>query len=423
MKSQIMGFLELIILLAGAPFLAASQSENQTDLVMCDGVIFHDVYYDKELLFTELGRPYNLVMHKFSGMLFFSHTIQNGTQVDFGIRACHLEKKSCREVQGVPGGYAVAYDAGNDDIYFGGHDGIYKYNFLTKSAEFFAEEGKSIWGLFVRRNFYYIEYPTQKLFVYQDDSFVQVAEAINIEVDHFFVSKHIDKVAEIDQAFGMTFDDKDHVIYSDKDTIYRLNPSKYSGLCFNAIINLEDRENGALKKTLKTAVRTRALPEIACNRLKIGDNWYDRDTLWANIGRPYNLNVHRSSNSLFFSYSLPETYADVDFQLAYFNIDTREYQTIAGIRGGCSVAIDQMNDEIYLGGSDGIYKYNMLTKLADFYKEKGKNIWSLFYKKNLFYISYPDQKLHIEYDGKFATVKEFENFEIDYFHFTGKEEL
>ncbi|KAH9633287.1 hypothetical protein HF086_000886 [Spodoptera exigua] len=309
-NSQIMGFLELIILLAGAPFLAASQSENQTDLVMCDGVIFHDVYYDKELLFTELGRPYNLVMHKFSGMLFFSHTIQNGTQVDFGIRACHLEKKSCREVQGVPGGYAVAYDAGNDDIYFGGHDGIYKYNFLTKSAEFFAEEGKSIWGLFVRRNFYYIEYPTQKLFVYQDDSFVQVAEAINIEVDHFFVSKHIDvyfsnktalykverpnneaivlndeivirqivedsygdvyfcagdgiyledkpyhkvkKVAEIDQAFGMTFDDKDHVIYSDKDTIYRLNPSKYSGLCFNAIINLEDRENGALKKTLKS---------------------------------------------------------------------------------------------------------------------------------------------------------------------------
>ncbi|XP_035441583.2 ommochrome-binding protein isoform X1 [Spodoptera frugiperda] len=304
-----MGFLKLLVLLAGAPFLAAAPVENQTDqVVMCDGVIFHDVYYDKELLFTELGRPYNLVMHKFSGMLFFSHTIQNGTQVDFGIRSCHLEKKTCREIQGVPGGYAVAYDGGNDDIYFGGHDGIYKYNFLTKAAEFFAEEGKSIWGLFVRRNFYYIEYPTQKLFVYQDDSFVQVAEAINIEVDHFFVSKHIDvyfanktalykvdrpnneavvlndeivirqivedsygdvyfcagdgiyledkpyhklkKIAEIDQAFGMSFDDKDRLIYSDKDTIYRLNPSKYSGLCLNAIINPEDRNDESLRKTL-----------------------------------------------------------------------------------------------------------------------------------------------------------------------------
>ncbi|XP_047036343.1 ommochrome-binding protein-like isoform X1 [Helicoverpa zea] len=286
----------------------ATAAENQSDLIVCDGVIFHNVYFDRELLFKDLGRPYNLVMHKFSGILFFSHTIQNGTQVDFGIRACHLEKRTCREILGVPGGYAIAYDAGNDDIYFGGHDGIYKYNFLTKSAEFFAEEGKSIWGLFVRRNFYYIEYPTQKLYVYQDDSFVQVAEAINIEVDHFFVSKHIDvyfsnktalykverpnneaivlndeivirqivedsygdvffcagdgiyledkpyhkvkKVAEIEQAFGMTFDDKDHIIYSDKDKIYRLIPSKYSGLCLNAIINSEDKDRGDIVKKM-----------------------------------------------------------------------------------------------------------------------------------------------------------------------------
>lgn len=170
---------------------------------------------------------------------------------------------------------------------------------------------------------------------------------------------------------------------------------------------------------LLVAAYVTGLPETTCNRVKIGDNWYDRNILWANIGRAYNLNVHRSSNTLFFSYSLPETYSDVDFQLASLNIDTRDYQTIAGIRGGCSVAIDQMNDDIFFGGSDGIYKYNLLTKIADFYKEKGKNIWSLFYKKNLFYISYPDQKLHIEYDGKFALVKEFENFEIDHFHVSG----
>lgn len=161
-----------------------------------------------------------------------------------------------------------------------------------------------------------------------------------------------------------------------------------------------------------------AIPEIACNRLKIGENWYDQEVFWSNLGRPYNLNVHKSSNTLFFSYSLPESYSDVDFQLGQYNLDTKEYQTIAGIKGGCSVAIDQLNDEIFLGGSDGIYKYNMLTKLADFYKEKGKNVWSLFFKKNLFYISYPDQKLHIQYDGKFAKVKEFEDIEIDHFYVT-----
>ncbi|KAJ8709872.1 hypothetical protein PYW08_009876 [Mythimna loreyi] len=292
---------KLLVLIAGAPsFLNAASKES--DLIMCDGVIFHNVYYDRELLFSDLGRPYNLVMHRFSGILFFSHTIQNGTSVDFGIRACHLDKRTCRDIKGVPGGYAVAYDAGNDDIYFGGHDGIYKYNFLTKEAEFFAEEGKSIWGLFVRRNFYYIEYPTQKLYVYRDDRFIQVAEAIHIEVDIFFVSKHFDvyfanktalykvekpisepivlsdeiqvrqivednygdvhicasdgiyleekpyhrikKVAAIDQAFGTTFDDTDNMIYSDRNNIYRLTPSKYSGVCMNAINNPEARYQG-----------------------------------------------------------------------------------------------------------------------------------------------------------------------------------
>ncbi|KPJ19519.1 Ommochrome-binding protein [Papilio machaon] len=155
-----------------------------------------------------------------------------------------------------------------------------------------------------------------------------------------------------------------------------------------------------------------------CTSIKIQDRWYDKEILWANLGRPFNLYGHKTSNKVFFSYTVPETYSDVDFQLAYIDLETREFQNIAGIRGGCSVAIDQANDEIYLGGSDGIYKYNMMTKLADFYKEAGRNIWALFFRRNLFYISYPDQRLHIEVDGKFAVVNEFENFEVDHFHVT-----
>ncbi|KAM3957280.1 ommochrome-binding protein-like [Aphomia sociella] len=271
----------------------SNSGQQNTDSIICDGIIFHSVYYDKELLFSNLGRPYNLILHKFSGILFFSHTIQNGTHVDFGIVSCNINRKKCTDIKGVPGGYAIAYDSGNDDIYFGGHDGIYKYNFLTKSAEFFAEEGKSIWGLFVRRNFYYIEYPTQKLYVYQDDSFVLVAEARNIEVDNFFISKHLDiyfsnktalykveknrkyvivlnddvivrqivedgygdtyfcasdgiyiedkpynhirKLADINQAFGLAFDEHDHVIYSDQDAIYKLLASNNSRECYEIL--------------------------------------------------------------------------------------------------------------------------------------------------------------------------------------------
>ncbi|VVC94503.1 unnamed protein product, partial [Leptidea sinapis] len=163
--------------------------------------------------------------------------------------------------------------------------------------------------------------------------------------------------------------------------------------------------------------------EENCKRIRIGTKWYDKEILWSQLGRPYNLNIHKASNTLLFSYSVPETYSEVDFQLAYYNIDVKEYAMIPGIVGGCSVAIDQKNDEIYLGGSDGIYTYNMITKIADYYKEKGKNIWGLFYKRNLFYISYPNQKLLMQIDDKFAEVKEFENIEVDYFHISESNEI
>ncbi|KAI5641048.1 ommochrome-binding protein-like [Phthorimaea operculella] len=163
--------------------------------------------------------------------------------------------------------------------------------------------------------------------------------------------------------------------------------------------------------------------EAECNKMQIGGKWYEKEVLWGNIGRPYNLNVHKGTNTLFFSYALPETYSEADFQLAYYHIDTRNYDTIAGIQGGCAIAVDQYNDIVYLGGTDGIFKYNMMTKIADQYREQGKNIWALFYKRNLFYINYPNQKLYIEIEETFSLVKEFEDFEVDNFFVSSNNEI
>lgn len=44
--------------------LSSAMAEEGAELVMCDGLVFHGVYYDKELLFEGLGRPYNLMMHR-----------------------------------------------------------------------------------------------------------------------------------------------------------------------------------------------------------------------------------------------------------------------------------------------------------------------------------------------------------------------
>lgn len=105
---------------------------------------------------------------------------------------CHVERKMCRDVPGVAGGYAITWDRGNNNIFFGGHNGIYSYNFLTNSVQYFSERGKSIWGLFVRRNFYYIQYPSQKLYVYKRKKFRMVPEASNMEIDNFFVTQQFE---------------------------------------------------------------------------------------------------------------------------------------------------------------------------------------------------------------------------------------
>ncbi|XP_064074786.1 uncharacterized protein LOC113396032 [Vanessa tameamea] len=320
-----------------------------------------------------------------------------------------LNRKVAKDIKGVPGGYAIGYDPGNDDIYFGGHDGIYKYNFLTKSAEFFAEEGKSIWGLFIRNNFYYIDYPMQKLHVYIDDKFVKVAEAVNIEIDNFFVTKQKD------------------IYFSNKTALYKVDKITRSTIVLDDDIAVrqivDDSYDMQIRLLFLLITSTSCIQKESCDRLKIGENWYEREILVSDLGRPYNLNIHKATNTLFFSYTQPETYSDVDFQLAYYNLDSNDYHNIIGIRGGCAVAIDQASDVIYLGGSEGIYKYNMLTRLADVYKEDGVNIWSLFYRRNLFYISYPDQRLYMEFDGTFVSVKEFNDIEIDHFHINNDNDI
>lgn len=255
----------------------------------CDGLIYDDVYNEREVIKSGLGKPINLVLHKDSDLLFFSHTVTKKGYSDFVAMTCHIIKKECVEIKNMQGAFAVACDQGNDDIYLGGEDGIYRYNFLTKSAEFFSEAGTSIWSIFIGRKFYYIEYPSQRLYVYRNDEFTPVLAAKYIQIDNFFESKTnnvyysnrtalfkveqfskesivldaritvrqisednlgdiyicakdgiysevrlfdgLKKLADIDNAYGLTFDDNNNAIYSDENGIYKLTPNDENYMC------------------------------------------------------------------------------------------------------------------------------------------------------------------------------------------------
>ncbi|XP_063389599.1 ommochrome-binding protein-like [Cydia fagiglandana] len=135
--------------------------------------------------------------------------------------------------------------------------------------------------------------------------------------------------------------------------------------------------------------------------------------LWNRSGiKPLFLNVHKSTNTLFFCLSRPQNF---DSQIAFLKLNTKETETIQGIKKGCANAIDQVNDIVYLGGLRGIYKYNMDTKRPEFYAEPDVHIKSLFFKDRLYYIRHPDKKVFIEYEGQFAHISEFVDLKVDHF--------
>ncbi|CAB3232506.1 unnamed protein product [Arctia plantaginis] len=220
-------------------------------MVKCDGQIFRQTYFDKYTLFEGLGKPYNLMMHKYTGNLFFSHTIQNGTKIDFGIMSCHVETRNCINIDGVPGGHAIAYDRGNKAVYFGGHNGIYNYNVRKNKLKFFGAKGRSIWGLFIRRNFYYIEYPSQQLYIYNAGKFKQVKEAIGIEIDNFFVTRRFEiYYTNKTGVYKLEKPSKPPKVLSKKIIVSQITQDIYGDLyfCANDGIYIEDRRSEMIMK-------------------------------------------------------------------------------------------------------------------------------------------------------------------------------
>ncbi|CAB3249659.1 unnamed protein product [Arctia plantaginis] len=282
-------------------FLSARSSIAQSDInVVCDGVVFNGQYYDKQLLFKDFGRSYNLVMHEATGQLFFSHAVNNDTYSFRKIKSCDIHNKTCNAVMGINGGNAIFYDQQNNELYFGGYDGVYKYNFMTNKAEILHEKGMPIWDLFINnKKIYFITYKGKNLYVYKDNSFDKVQEVADVQVENFFITKHsklyfsndtglymvenhhipfdpailiknnvtvrqitediygnayfcakdgiyiddlvsgsIKQLAHIDDLSSIVLIPtgvySNNIIYSDKDAIYSLSPSRYGYYCYNS---------------------------------------------------------------------------------------------------------------------------------------------------------------------------------------------
>ncbi|CAG4960789.1 unnamed protein product [Parnassius apollo] len=252
----------------------------------CDGITIDGVYYDKEVLKTDLDRPYSLVVDFGTNVLYFSYNLYHTDDI-FKTAKINLDTKDFAKLDGVENGFGQTVDQTNHVLYIGTSKGIYKYNNTDNTAKLYAAHDTDIGDVYFKDELYYSEFPS--LFVYtvkdgQTERFKDLEEtqvthfAIDDEEDMFYVNstglysqkkntkdsvlykemnygegfrgittdvngkvyicfsdgiykvnKHtttVEKMVDVDDAFGAAFDGNNNIVYANSTSLIYLKASE-----------------------------------------------------------------------------------------------------------------------------------------------------------------------------------------------------
>ncbi|CAG4938218.1 unnamed protein product [Parnassius apollo] len=110
----------------------------------------------------------------------------------------------------------------------------------------------------------------------------------------------------------------------------------------------------------------------------------------------HKMGVLRSTNVLY--YTFEPTLDDVEYyKIGFVSLDNPEQMGI--ISAGNKVMnfgtfdIDQSNEFVYLGGSDGIFVLETKENILASFSSRGDSIQNLFYKGNIYFVTYGQNKI------------------------------
>lgn len=142
---------------------------------------------------------------------------------------------------------------------------------------------------------------------------------------------------------------------------------------------------------------------------------YRKQVILADANVPYKLTLDRIKNKLFFCINADE-FSNQSFHSVVLDLDTGVGSVIPGIRNGFASAVDPLEGTVYLGGSDGIFKYNYQTLDVD--KSpliKGVDVFDMFFKNEIFFVDTATQNLCTVKNGRKFPVKALKEFLIQHF--------
>lgn len=140
-----------------------------------------------------------------------------------------------------------------------------------------------------------------------------------------------------------------------------------------------------------------------------------RQILLADANIPYKFSLDRKHNRLFFCINAEEL-TDQSFQSVVLELDTKASYVIPGLRNGFASTVDQATGTTYLGGSQGIYRFNPSKR--DVEKQPyldGVDVFDMYYKNDLYYVDTANQNLFVYRNNKKIAVPEVKEYLIHHF--------
>lgn len=190
---------------------------------------------------------------------------------------------------------------------------------------------------------------------------------------------------------------------------------------------LRKKENNKVKFFIKHVVFTKFImyrkPRVKVEPLiVIKGISYKKQIILADLKVPTKLSIDRQTNNLFFRIN-SDQYSDQNFHSVVLNLDTGLNAIIPSIRNGFASAVDPAGS-VYLGGSDGIYRFNYSTRDVD---EPGilenVDILDLYFNKYLYFVETSSQNVFRWSKKNKFMVRKLEGFGIQHFSVHDNEDI
>lgn len=149
--------------------------------------------------------------------------------------------------------------------------------------------------------------------------------------------------------------------------------------------------------------------------MEVSGKLHKKHVILADVNIPYKFSLNRNDDSLFFCINADD-FSEHSFHSVVLELQSGLATIIPGIRNGFASAVDQTTGAVYLGGSDGIYKYNSHTKdVISPALISGIDIFDMYFQNYLYFVDTANQNLYVYKNDRTILIPELKDYQIQHF--------